>query len=363
MTHTASHPFEGLYAFVKAHLMIANNVVLWSGTLVAVLDFMAPRLSLLPKLVYSATAILALTMIAAALAPRFAVRLWAMAGRQFPVNAAAVWRRPGWQFAVALLTGVSIIGFASVASASQGGLIASAFPSARSLQATLFSIQGDVADIKSGVGQANEKLDRLSAAIDPDNAADRCADLSCAIYDGASPQAIKRLFAKGGQVPGNPLMDGRLLLGAALAPGAGRFEVLDLLAQKGIDRNQLLLPTIFDSAKLTKQGKLAAMAVIDASNIDTNPAMVFAKGPSVGDPGLDAWNMVAGCFKRTSGGASLIEVAALLGDADLITHLRERGTKLPSRPLACSWHVAGKSGFARVEFDPATGKYVGVYAR
>lgn len=360
MTHTASHPSEGLYAFVKAHLIIINNVVVVSGTLVAVLDFMAPRLSLLPKLVYSATAMLALAMLTAALVPAFAVRLWALVGRQLPANAAAVWRWPGWQFGMALLTGVSIIGFASVARASQGGLIASAFPSAKSLQETLFSVQADVVDIKSGVGQANEKLDRLSAAVDPDNAADRCADLSCAIYDGASPKAIKRLFAKGAQVPGNPLMDGKLLLGAALASSAGRFEVLDLLAQKGIDRNQLLLPTIFDSAKLTKQGKLAAVAVIDASNINANPA---ARGPSVGDPGLDAWNIVAGCFKRTSGGASLIEVAALLGDADLIAHLRERGTKLPSRPLACSWRVAGKSGFARVEFDPATGKYVGVSAR
>jgi hypothetical protein len=59
---------------------------------------------------------------------------------------------------------------------------------------------------------------------------------------------------------------------------------------------------------------------------------------------------------------SLLEVAALLGDADLVAHLRERGFKLPSRPLACNWRVAGKSGFARVEFDPSTLKYMGVSA-
>lgn len=72
--------------------------------------------------------------------------------------------------------------------------------------------------------------------------------------------------------------------------------------------------------------------------------------------------MIAGCFKRTSGGTSLVEVAAILGDADLVAHLRERGVRHPFRPLECAWHVAGKSGFARVEFDQATGKYVGVSA-
>ena len=52
----SGHPFEGLYGFVRGHLLIVNNVVLACGTLVGALDFLAPRLSLLPRLLYSCTA-------------------------------------------------------------------------------------------------------------------------------------------------------------------------------------------------------------------------------------------------------------------------------------------------------------------
>ena len=49
-TPAPGHPFEGLYGFVRGHLLIINNVVLACGTLVGALDFLAPRLSLLPRL-------------------------------------------------------------------------------------------------------------------------------------------------------------------------------------------------------------------------------------------------------------------------------------------------------------------------
>lgn len=357
------HPFEGLYGFVRGHLLIVNNVVLACGTLVGALDFLAPRLSLLPRLLYSCTALLAIAMIGAALAPTLAARIWALAGRPWPWQGGPLWRRPLWQLLVAILVGVSIVGFASVAKAAQGGLIASAFPAARTLQEDLLSMRADVSDIKSGVGEANAKLDRIERAVDPSNAADRCADLDCAVSNGASPEAVERLFTKGVQVPGGPLPQGALLLEAALSPGAGRLEVIDLLARKGLDINVLIPPVLSDPATLTRQGKRAVADIQQTANFAANPLAKHAQaGGNAAAKDMDAWNAVAFCFQRTSGGVSLMELAALLGDAELTAHLHARGIKPPDRPLACRWKFGHAEGIARVEID-AAGKYAGVSAR
>lgn len=362
-TPATGHPFEGLYGFVRGHLLIVNNVVLACGTLVGALDFLAPRLSLLPRLLYSCTALLALAMIGAALAPAFAARLWSATGRAWPWQAGPLWRRPLWQLLVAILVGVSIVGFASVAKAAQGGLIASSFPAARTLQEDLLSMRADVSDIKSGVGEANAKLDRIAMAVDPSNAADRCADLDCAVSNGASPEAVAKLFTKGVQVPGGPLPQGALLLEAALSPGAGRLEVIDLLARKGLDINVLIPPVLSDPATLTKQGRRAVADIQQTANFAANPLAKRAQaGGNAAAKDMDAWNAVAFCFQRTSGGVSLAELAALLGDAELTAHLHARGIKPPDRPLACRWGFGHAEGFARVEID-ALGKYAGVSSR
>lgn len=357
------HALEGLYGFVKAHLLVINAVVLASSTLVGMLDFLAPRLSVLPKVVYSLTACVVLVMVVFAFAPRLATRLISAAGLAVSAPASGpLWRRPSWQIALAILLGVTIIGFESVAKASQGGLIASAFPAARSVQEALLSIKSDVADIKTGVGDANVKLDRLAVVVDPAIAADRCADIECAVSNGASLDAVRRLFAKGGRLPGNPVNDGALLVDAMLSPSSSRLEVLDLLFQKGLDRDLIFLPTLLDPTKLTSQGALVAKEVTDAARLEVNPATPFLK-MRFASKGLDAWNAMGGCFLRTSGGVSIVEFAALLGDSELLSHMRALGATLPARPLACGWRGAGMSGFASVRFDPATGKYAGVSAR
>lgn len=355
--------FEGLYDFVRTHLLIVNNVVLACCTLVGALDFLAPRLSLLPRLVYSCTALLAVSMIGAALAPTLAARLWVATGGVWPWQASPLWRHPGWQFFLAILAGVSIVGFASVAKAAQGGLIASSFPAARSLQEDLLSMQVDVADIKSGVGETNAKLDRIAKAVDSSNAADRCADLDCAVSNGASPEAVAKLFTRGVQVPGGPLPQGALLLEAALSPGSGRLEVIDLLARKGLDINVLIPPILSDPATLTKQGRRAVADIQQTANFAANPLSKQAQaGDNAASKDMDAWNAVAICFHRTSGGVSLLELAALLGDAELSAHLHERGVRPPERPLACGWKFVHTEGYARVNLD-AAGKYAGVSSR
>lgn len=161
-------PFEGLYGFVKTHLVVVNAVVVASGTVVGALDFLAPRLSFMPAAVYSCTAALAALMLAAAFAPSMISKAGAAVGMSFFNGGVRLWRRPAWQFLMALLLGMTALGFASVAKASEGGLIASRFPAAKEWQASLLSLRRDVAEIGRGVADANGKLDALVAqSLDP----------------------------------------------------------------------------------------------------------------------------------------------------------------------------------------------------
>jgi len=166
---TNAKPLDGPYDFVKGHLVILNNIVLTAGTLVAILDFLTPLLSLVPTVVYSMTACLALLMVLVAVAPGVVGRLFRLLGGQGGLSVSTpLWRHPPWQVGLVILLLVTIIGFSSVARASQGGLIASQFPAARSLQDSLLGLHRDVADIKQGVDTANVKLDLLvSDSKDP----------------------------------------------------------------------------------------------------------------------------------------------------------------------------------------------------
>lgn len=344
-----ANPFAGLYEFIKGHLVVVNNLIAFSCFAVGALDFMAPKLWLLPRIIYSCTAMLAAAMLAAAVVPSLAAKAQARFFGPAPSHE-PLWRRGGWQFGFAMLCVVSVVGFASVAKASVGGLAASQFPAVRSLQEELLSIRSGVADIKAGVGEANAKLDRIAGAVDPSNAADRCADLECAIQNGASPEAIRKLFAKGAKVPGDAPNAGALLIAAATSQSAGRLDAVDLLIRNGIDRDMPLLPILQDPAALTKAGALNAKKVFDQAALESEPARRFHK--AIGDPTLDLWNSVAGCFMRGSGGGmTLIEFAALQGDAELVERLAAHGARFPARPLACRWGTSRRGGEARAEFS------------
>jgi hypothetical protein len=161
-------PFSGLYEFVKTHLTVVNAVVVASGSIVGALDFLAPRLSFMPAAVYSATAALAVLLIAAAFAPGAIAKAGAALGFSSSNGGVPLWRRPAWQFLVALLVGMTALGFASVAKASDGGLLASRFPAAKEWQASLLGLRREVAEIGRGVADANGKLDALVAqSLDP----------------------------------------------------------------------------------------------------------------------------------------------------------------------------------------------------
>ena len=359
---TSTAPFEslisGLYAFVRNHLVVVNGLVLSSGTVVSILDFLGPRVSILPRVVYSITFGLVVLMVLAAVAPAIVGRALAVAGLVFTRgDPIPLWRKPAWQAAVALLAFVTAVGFASVAKASQGGLLASASPSVKSWQEELLVMRSEVSDVGVGVKAANSKLDAIATAVDPDNAADRCPDLECALQGGASSNTIRRLFEKGAKVPGNPINDGELLRMAAISRGAGRMESVDLIFQHGVDRNLRFLPSALGPGDLTREGVRWAREVVEVSGVHKLMPETFNPG---GNEDVLAWNEMVGCFLRSSKGITLLELSALRGDNELVSHLLAGGSKPLVRPLVCSIDFLGKRGYARVVFDKTTGKVDGV---
>jgi hypothetical protein len=203
-TDCAPNPLGGFYAFVRAHVMVVNALVLASGTLVALLDFLAPKVAVLPRVVYSTTAVLVGMMVVAAIAPALLGR--ALSGLGYIAkrdDLIPLWRRPLWQFVVAILSVVTVAGFASVAKASQGGFIAGSLPAARELQASLGLISADISATRLGVDAANTKLDALVG--DSQNPKKALVASGYAYDDNGLMQAIKQsdkgalgLFAQAG---------------------------------------------------------------------------------------------------------------------------------------------------------------------
>ncbi len=159
--------FAGLYHFVRSHLLVVNSLVAFSSTTVALLDFLSPRLSVLPRLVYGVTAIVAGFLLIAAFIP--GMDRWLLR-RLFPVEdpVPGLWRRGGWQFAVLLLALVSGFGFESVAKASQGGVLAAGFPAIKDFQRQFLRLREGIGQVQSGVAHANTQLKVLvDAQRDP----------------------------------------------------------------------------------------------------------------------------------------------------------------------------------------------------
>lgn len=357
---TTESPITGLYAFVRDHLAIVNGLVLASGTTVAVLDFLAPRVSILPRVVYSITFGLVVLMVLAAVAPAMVARALAAVGLVFTRGGSIpLWRKPAWQAAVALLAFVTAVGFASVAKASQGGLLASASPSVKSWQEELLAIRSEVSDIGVGVKAANSKLDAIAIAVDPDLAAERCPDLSCALWGGASSKTIRRLFDKGVKVPGDPVNDGSFLRKAAFTPNADRLEIVDLFFQNGIDRNfKIGLPLVLSPSELTPEAVRWSREVVEVSSFHRIASHV--KNMPGEHQDVHTWNDMAKCFFTASEGITVLEFAALRGDSELVSHLIAGGSKPLARPLVCSIDFLGRRGYARVVFDPVTARVAGV---
>lgn len=154
--------FEGLYQFVRSHLMVFNAIVLTSGFVVASIDVFAPRFRILPQIVYLLTTTVFIVCIAAALSPQAFGRMLSAFG--VTVEAAdprPLWKRPLWQCVVTLMAVVSLCGFGTVARADNGGLLGSYFVSVRELQTAAAQIETDTENIGQQMMLINQKLDEL----------------------------------------------------------------------------------------------------------------------------------------------------------------------------------------------------------
>jgi len=131
----------------------------------------------------------------------------------------------------------------------------------------------------------------------------------------------------------------------------GRLEIIDLLLENGLDRKQALLPTLLKPDALTPTGLQNARALYEHSNYGAQSELVLRLGTHLtGDKNLDLWDSMTACLYRSSQGLQAIEVAALLGDAELVAHLRGKGMAFPARPLECRWASSHGRGSARVSF-------------
>ncbi len=321
MTFTANtpavHPFQALGGFVRAHLLGVNYAIVASSTLVAALDFLAPRLSIFPLLVYGCTTALAVALLVAARVPLGFAGAIARVGFDLQHNGIPLWRRAGWQFSFMILLGFSILGGVSVARASQGGWIVENIPATKPLQDSILKNQPDAVDVGEEVNSAKQ--------------------------------------------PANPVSQAELLKSAALALRSGHPEVRDLLAQRGIDKSMLFHGALSERSLLNQRAAQVERNVFDAADLSHDASLRYSQMPT-GDKDLDVWNDAIGCLRRTSGGVSMIEVAALLGDGNLFNSLKASGLQLPDRPLVCAWQSRGLSGQAIVEIDPDSGKFMGTHA-
>lgn len=346
----SSNPFHEFGKFVREHVAVVNAVVVASTTFVAAMDFLAPKLSLVPAMVYTATGILVALMIAAAVAPAAVAKLFGLLGLAARRDdRVALWRRPAWQFGVAILIVVTTLGFVSVARASEGGIIASKFPDAKRWQASLLSLEADSQEIKRGVAAANGKLDRIVDAVDPDNPADRCPDIACAVQGGASAKAVKALFDKGARIEGGAPNRGELSKEIATSRRPDRLQVLDMLIEHGLDPSAVIFAFATAQDELNPEALRVAREVQRASGV--SDGFIYSSSfapPGADTPELALWGQVNGCLLRTSKGTSLMELAAIRGDLELYRHLAARGVSLPSRPLLCKWADVGQPGGARI---------------
>ena len=303
-------------------MLIANSLIAASTTAVAMLDFFAPRLSVLPRLIYTATALTVALMILGALFPAGAGAVLRAIGFGAASRSAPLWRRPAWQFSVALLLAVTALGFISVAKAERGGALADSFDGVKSAQESLLGLRQASAAIQTGVDAANAKLDRIAQSVDPDNPADKCPDIQCAISDGASRKAIEKLLAKGQKLPEGLFISGYLWqLSQRASPN--RFAIHDIYRERG--KGGMLFPV---------QAPVPDVALFNA-RIDREAKRSGPPGHYTGTEGAQAWTIFETCVWQTSGGVSFAQFALLQRDLALFEWLRSKGDE-PGE-MRCDW--------------------------
>lgn len=211
----------------------------------------------------------------------------------------------------------------------------------------LKQVQVDVTAVKTGVDQANKKLEVIAAAVDPSNPADRCTALECAIFGNASVATVRRLVDNGARVLGLPGLAGTMVMGVMARSPADRDALLQLLLRAGLDPQVRFRPMTEDQRLISSRAVQLAEAVLQRTGDLRGGASSQTNGTAVGN-----WNKLASCLNLSNdGGVNLSELAALLGDADLMKQVRNLGFASPRSELTCK-SLRYKGGTATIAIDP-----------
>lgn len=191
----------------------------------------------------------------------------------------------------------------------------------------LKAIQADVGAVRSGVDKANDKLDVVVAAVNPDNPSDRCASLECAFHGNAKVATVERLVKNGARLPPIPQMAGMFVQAAVNRPPAEREALLALLLRAGLSPQVRLQLQAADGASIREPARRLAEAVVNRIGPDSGYA---AAATGAGD-----WAVMASCLSFGNQGVNLSELAVLLGDAELLHQAQGLGFDRPRPELRC----------------------------
>lgn len=287
-TAPRSMPDE-LRDFARANIVPVNATIGLSAVFVCILDFCSPMLGTS-----------GLRLIAGLIAVASLWLLWS-AKKHYPTSGVI------WRVAIGLLLALVAIGTtAASAKAKQGGWIASSFDKARSVQAVLFDIRQQVAQVQEGVDRANATLTTLTTP------GTSCQDFDCVFFEAAPVAKFQELVGRGVALPTH----GQLLTRMMVARWPHRFDVVALYIQQGQDIN-----APFATGLPIAPGFMPGI----------EPALkASAKG--LGTDISTLADQVAAC-----GGPTLrwVELAQLAGDTELVSWLIKHGADISLQSPWC----------------------------
>lgn len=223
-----------IYDFVKEHVMPFNAVIFMSITIVAVLDFLAPQAAYLSWLSYVLAGLVVMMMVLELLQRRTGLNTDSSYARllaRLRPPPGPVWSSPGWQVVGVVAVIALVLGYASKARASDGGLIASAAPNLRNVQILLLGLQQDTQRIQAMLDGMSPKVDSIQASVGGMEAALK-GPLEY-LSEGDFP-FLQKYVASGKKLPQST---GHLVSGLNQKRN-DRFELLDLYIRHGFDIQQ-----------------------------------------------------------------------------------------------------------------------------
>ena len=319
-----------IYDFVKEHVMPFNAVIVMSITVAAVLDFLAPQAAYLAWLSYALAGLVVMMMVLELLQRHTGVNADSSYARllaRLRPPPGPVWNSPGWQVVGIVAVIALVLGYASKARASDGGLIASAAPNLRNVQMLLLGLQQDTRRIEATLNNMDSKVDSIHASVGGLEAA---LNGPLEYLEQGDYQYLRKHVAQGKKLPQSPM---HMLLGLN-RKRADRFELLDLYIRNGFDIHRPVplftltystliddLPTIKNVDKLEAwaQKRFQQSAMIVLMSCKTMDLLAYAY--VAGDKPLADWLVQKGLSSDTQYPCDLIGTRWTMTDKDFQTIL------------------------------------------